>query len=137
MSTNLITQFTGLEPTYSVREAAVLLGRSYSWLDQRLRKGEFVQPDGTSVQAFRSPSGYRYLTFGLVIDIAACCYRRRWYSFDQLNSVFHVLAVAAYRDSGDREIPARDLLKQLSSRMAAIGCEDALSTTTITAGPGD
>ncbi|OSC32291.1 hypothetical protein B8W69_00400 [Mycobacterium vulneris] len=128
MSTNLITQITGLEPTYSVREAAVLLGRSYSWLDQRLRHGEFVQVDGTILQPLRSPGRYRYLTFRMVIDIAACCYRRRWYSFDQLNSVFHVLAVAAYRDAGDHGTPARDLLKQLSSRMAAIGCEDALST---------
>src|SRR6478752_2916343 len=33
----------GLEPTYSAREAAVLLGRSYSWLDQRLREGQFVR----------------------------------------------------------------------------------------------
>lgn len=131
MSTNLITQFAGLEPTYSVREAAVLLGRSCSWLDQRLRQGEFVQPDGTRVQALRSPSGYRYFTFSTLIDIAACCYRRRWYSFDQLNSVFHVLAVAAYRDARDHKIPAENLLKQLSSRMAAIGCEDALSTTSI------
>nr|WP_155764414.1 hypothetical protein [Mycobacterium colombiense] len=67
----------------------------------------------------------------MVIDVAACCYRRRWYSFDQLNSVFHVLAVAAYRDSVDCETPARDLLKQLSSRMAAIGCEDAFGATPI------
>jgi hypothetical protein len=29
----------GIEPTYSAQEAAVLLGRSYSWLDQRLRAG--------------------------------------------------------------------------------------------------
>ena len=27
-----------IQPTYSAREAAVLLGRSYSWLDQRLRQ---------------------------------------------------------------------------------------------------
>jgi hypothetical protein len=27
----------GLEPTYSAREAAVLLGRSFSWLDKRVR----------------------------------------------------------------------------------------------------
>ena len=67
----------------------------------------------------------------MLIDIAACCYRRRWYSFDQLNSVFHVLAVAAYRDARDHEIPVENLLKQLASRMAAIGCEDALSTTPI------
>ena len=45
----------GVEPTYSAREAAVLLGRSYSWLDQRLRRGQFVLPDGTIVQPLRSP----------------------------------------------------------------------------------
>jgi hypothetical protein len=56
---------------------------------------------------------------------------RRELSFDQLNSVFHELAVGAYRSAGDHEIPVETLLKQLSSRMAAIGCEDALSTTPI------
>jgi hypothetical protein len=44
-----ITAAFGLEPTFSAREAAVLLGRSYSWLDQRLRKNQFVRPDGTVV----------------------------------------------------------------------------------------
>jgi len=39
----------GVEPTYSAREAAVLLGRSYSWLDQRLRAGQFIRTDGTAV----------------------------------------------------------------------------------------
>ena len=29
----------GLEPMYSAQEAAEMLGRSYSWLDQRLRAG--------------------------------------------------------------------------------------------------
>jgi hypothetical protein len=67
----------------------------------------------------------------MVIDIAACCYRHRWYSFDQLNTVFHVLAVAAYHDAGDYGIPAGDLLRQLSTRMAAICCEDASGTTPI------
>ena len=38
-----------VEPTYSAREAAALLGRSYSWLDQRVRKGQFTRPDGTVV----------------------------------------------------------------------------------------
>ena len=49
MSADPIAQITalGLEPTYSAREAAALLGRSYSWLDQRLRRGQFVLPDGT------------------------------------------------------------------------------------------
>ena len=35
-----------LEPTFSAREAAAILGRSYSWIDQRLRAGEFIDPDG-------------------------------------------------------------------------------------------
>lgn len=41
MSADLTTVIAalGVEPTYSAREAAVLLGRSYSWLDQRLRAG--------------------------------------------------------------------------------------------------
>jgi hypothetical protein len=46
----------GIEPTYySAREAALLLGRSYSWLDQRLRAGQFMLPDGTTVQPLRTP----------------------------------------------------------------------------------
>jgi len=49
----------GIQPTYSARQAAVLLGRSYSWLDQRLRKGQFVLPDGTMVQPLRTAGGYR------------------------------------------------------------------------------
>ena len=44
-----------IEPTYSAREAAALLGRSYSWLDQRLRRGEFVLPEGSVVQPLRTP----------------------------------------------------------------------------------
>lgn len=32
----------GVKPTYSAQEAAAMLGRSYSWIDQRLRKEEFV-----------------------------------------------------------------------------------------------
>jgi hypothetical protein len=51
----------GIQPTYSAREAAVLLGRSYSWLDQRLREGRFVRPDGTVVQPLRTAGGYRRL----------------------------------------------------------------------------
>jgi hypothetical protein len=64
-SPDSITQIAalGLEPTYSAREAAALLGRSYSWLDQRLRKGQFVQPDGTTVQPLRTQGGYRRFTW--------------------------------------------------------------------------
>ena len=55
-SPDAITQIAGLrlEPTYSAREAALLLGRSYSWLDQRLHAGQFVRPDGTFVQPLRT-----------------------------------------------------------------------------------
>jgi len=40
-SPDSITQIAalGVEPTYSAQESALLLGRSCSWLDQRLRKG--------------------------------------------------------------------------------------------------
>jgi len=130
MSADNVTQIAGLEPTYSAREAAALLGRSFSWLDQHVRNGDFVLPDGTAVQPLRSPGRYRYFTFEMLQDIAACCYRHRWFTFAELKSVFHELAVAAYRDAGDHEIPARDLLAQLASRMA-IECEYDLSTTPI------
>ena len=49
----------GVEPTYSAREAAELLARSYSWLDQRVRKNQLVLPDGAVVQPLRTPGGYR------------------------------------------------------------------------------
>jgi hypothetical protein len=47
----------GLQLTYSAREAAVPLGRSYSWLDQRLRKGDFILPDGMIMQPLRTAGG--------------------------------------------------------------------------------
>jgi hypothetical protein len=55
-SHNSVTQLAalGLE-TYSAREAAVLLGRSYSWLDQRVRGGQFTNPDGSVLQPLRTP----------------------------------------------------------------------------------
>jgi hypothetical protein len=52
----------GLEPIYSARESALLLGRSSSWLDQRLRKGQFVLPDGTTVHPLRTSGRYRRFT---------------------------------------------------------------------------
>jgi hypothetical protein len=75
MSSDAMTEIAGLEPTYSAREAAALLNRSYSWLDQRLRRGEFVRPDDTQVQPLRSPGGYRYFSIEMLTDIATCCYR--------------------------------------------------------------
>jgi hypothetical protein len=96
MSADPITQIAalGLEPTYSAREAAALLKRSYSWLDQRLRREEFVQPDDTAIEPLRTAGGYRYFTLAMLRDIATCCYRHHWYSFDELKSVFRELAIA-------------------------------------------
>ena len=62
----------GIQPTYSARQAAVLLGRSYSWLDQRLRAGQFMLPDGTTVQPLRTPGGYRRFTPAMLRDISLC-----------------------------------------------------------------
>ena len=95
----------GIQPTYSAREAAALLGRSYSWLDQRVRKGQFVRPDGTVIRPLRSMGGYRYFTVEMLKDIAGCCYRYRWFSMDKLKSVFREILTAVYRDTGEYRIP--------------------------------
>jgi hypothetical protein len=94
----------GIEPTYSAQEAAALLGRSYSWLDQRLRKEQFVLPDGTKVRPLRTPGGYRRFTLEMLKDVALSSYRRGWHSFGELKSTFYRLAMDAYGDTGGREI---------------------------------
>src|SRR6476646_4523611 len=48
-----------IQATYSARQAAVLLGRSYSWLDQGLRQDQFIRPNGTTVQPLRTQGGCR------------------------------------------------------------------------------
>lgn len=94
-----------VEPTYSAREAATLLGRSYSWLDRRVRQGHFVRPDGTTVEPFRTAGGYRYFSGEMLKDVAECCYRNRWFSIVKVQSVFREILNAAYRDTGDYVIP--------------------------------
>jgi hypothetical protein len=94
-----------VEPTYSAREAAVLLGRSYSWLDQRVRRGQFVRPDGTVVQPLRTDGGYRYFSIEMLKDIAACCYHHRWFSMDKLKSTHRELITAAHQATGEYQIP--------------------------------
>ena len=91
----------GVEPTYSAREAAALLGRSFSWLDQHLRSGDFTLADGTVIRPLRTPGGYRYFSIELLIEIATCCYRHRWYSFDELKSVFRKLDITVDGDTGE------------------------------------
>jgi hypothetical protein len=95
-----------VEPTYSAREAAVLLGRSYSWLDQRVRGGQFTNPDGSVLQPLRTPGGYRRFRQSTLRDIALCCYRHRWFTMDALKLVFRELAIAAYRGTGEYKIPS-------------------------------
>ena len=108
MSPDPTTQIAtlGIEPTYSAREAAAMLGRSYSWLDQGLRDNKFTLPDGTTVQPLRTPGGYRRFTPAMLRDIALCCYRHRWFTMDALKLVLRELAIAAYRDTGEYKIPS-------------------------------
>jgi hypothetical protein len=80
--TTLITAH-GVEQTYSAREAALLLGRSYSWLDQRLRAGQFTLPDRSVLQPLRTPGDYRRFTPAMLRDISFCCYRHRWFLHDE------------------------------------------------------
>jgi hypothetical protein len=90
-----LTTALDIEPTYSAREAAVLLGRSYSWLDQRLRKNQFVRPDGTVVQPLRTAGGYRRFTTEILKDIATSSYRQHWFSVEKVKFTFFELAMAA------------------------------------------
>jgi hypothetical protein len=108
-SPNSITQLAafGLEPTYSAREAAVLLGRSYSWLDQRLREDQFIRPDGTTVQPLRTQGGYRRFTLAMLEDIALSSYRHHWFSMEKLKLIYRELLIAAHRDTGEYKIPGR------------------------------
>jgi hypothetical protein len=89
-----------VEPTYSAREAATLLGRSYSWLDQRVRNNEFVLPDGTVVRPLRTPGSYRRFTTEMLKEIALSSYRNGWFSMEKLKSTLRELAMAVYRDTG-------------------------------------
>ena len=96
----------GVEPTYSAREAALLLGRSFSWLDQRVRGGQFILPDGTPVQPRRTAGGYRRFTLAMLEDIALSSYRSHWFSMGHLKSTYRELLIAAHRDTGEAKIPS-------------------------------
>ena len=103
--TTLITAH-GVEQTYSAREAAVLLGRSYSWLDQRVRNDQFIRPDGTAVQPLRTQGGYRRFTLAMLEDIALSSYRHHWFSMEKLKSTYGELLMAAHRETGKYKIPS-------------------------------
>lgn len=105
MASDALTEIAGVEPTYSARESAALLGRSFSWLDQRVRNGEFVLCDGTTVEPLRTPGGYRRFTLTVLKDVALSSYRHGWFSMDELKSTIRELLMAAHRDTGEYEIP--------------------------------
>ena len=100
MSPDSITQIAalGIQPTYSAREAAVLLGRSYSWLDQRLRQDQFVRPDGTTVQPLRTQGGYRRFTLAMLEDIATK--QLQTALAEKVKLTFFELAMAAHAETG-------------------------------------
>jgi hypothetical protein len=108
MPPNATTEIAGLEPTFSAREAAALLGRSFSWLDQRVRNGDFVLPDGTVVQPLRTPGGYRRFSLEMLKDIVISSYNHGWFSMNKLRCTFNELAVAAYGDTGECSINYED-----------------------------
>ena len=94
------TDALGLEPTYSAREAAAMLGRSYSWLDQRLRAAQFVLPDGTTVQPSRTPGGYRRFTLQTLRDIIVASTRQGWFSVEDTRFALRAVITASYRETG-------------------------------------
>jgi len=85
----------GLEPVFTAQDAAVLLERSYSWLDKHVRHADFARSDGTVVEPLRTEAGYRLFTLPMLRDIVFCCYRKSWYSFVELQSTLRRLARAA------------------------------------------
>jgi len=87
-----ITAALGLEPTYSAQEASEMLGRSYSWLDQRLRAGLFIRTDGATVQPSQTPSGYRRFTLAVLQDIAVCATNQGWFTMGELKLALRELA---------------------------------------------
>jgi hypothetical protein len=94
----------GLEPTYSAQEASAMLGRSYSWLDQRLRAGQFVLSDGTAVQPLRTPGGYRRFTLAILRDIIAASAYQGWFSVEDIRLGFTGVISASYRETGKYKI---------------------------------
>jgi hypothetical protein len=94
-----------VEPTYSAQEAAALLGRSYSWLDQGLRDGTFTRLDGSPIEPQRTGGGYRRFTLAMLEDLALCSYRHGSFSMKKLKYVYTDLLKAAYADTGVAKIP--------------------------------
>ncbi len=95
----------GIEATFSARESAVMLGRSYSWLDQRLRAEQFVLPDGTVVQPIRTPGGYRRFTASMLRDVVVASAGLGWFSMAEVRSALRKILTANYVEIGKHKIP--------------------------------
>jgi len=124
------------EPSYSAQEAAAMVGRSFSWIDQRVRAGDFVRPDGTVVVPLRTTGGYRRFTLTMLKDIAGCCYLKGWFSTDTLRSVYREILVAAHRDGGgtssqDGDVPYLDI----AVNMNAAGVPATIAELVVGPGP--
>jgi len=98
------TAALGLKPTYSAQEAAAMLGRSYSWLDQRLRAAQFVLPDGSTVQPLRTPGGYRRFTLRMLRDIIVASTHRGWFSVEDTRFALDAVIAASHRETGKFKI---------------------------------
>lgn len=96
----------GIEPTYSAREAAAMLGRSFSWIDQRLRAGQFVLPDGTTVQPLRTRGGYRRFTLPVLRNIVVASAFRGWFSTTDARLALRAIIAASHRETGEYRIPS-------------------------------
>ena len=94
-----------LIPSHSARQASAMLGRSYSWLDQRLRAGQFVGPDGIPITPLRTAGGYRRFTLAMLQAIAVSATNQGWFSPDELRSSLRELLIAAHQQTGKYEIP--------------------------------
>jgi len=94
------TAALGLEPSYSAKEASAMLGRSYSWLDQRLRAGQFVLPGGATVEPLRTPGGYRRFTLQNLRDIIVASNRQGWFSVEDTRFALAAVITASYRETG-------------------------------------
>lgn len=99
------TAALGLEPTYCAQDASAMLGRSYSWLDQRLRAGEFVLPDGSTVQPLRTPGGYRRFTLEMLRDIIVASAKNGWFSPEDVRYALRAVITASYRETGGYNVP--------------------------------
>ena len=86
--------YMAIEPTLSAREAATLLRRSRSWIDQRLRNGQFTHADGAVIQPLRTRGHYRRFNEPMLVEIAFCCYRRGWLTESALQAVLREIARA-------------------------------------------